>query len=428
MELNPISKHLHDFIQSYPNKYHFKFTSSSKIIMKHLLSDISQATLDWKTSDSQTIPYSVDLDSDLFSSIPSKIKQNIKEWRTNTQHSYRFSISDRIIQVYICIPHANVDISFFQDSLKLIYLWLSVAFKYATNECSQEMNIYLYLSDFPKNKNESGEPMEPYHANTAYTNLCSPSTNTIIFRQEEWFKVLIHETFHNLGLDFSTMDIKNIQQELAKYFNVDSKFELFETYNETWAEIMNIVFLGFLTKQSTPDIISEIENLLNLEIHFSLFQCVKVLQHHHLKYSDILLLHSPNSSGDRRSPTELSLRNVGGVNAPSEPPSVVQGCVLRTLTRPNSYREHTNIFCYYVLKSLLLFFTNDFMLWCQKHNVENLLNFTKTPKNLENFCKFVLKFCKKPEYLQEMNKMETWSEKQQQDDIVRNTMRMTIFG
>ena len=387
MELNPVSKHLHEFILSYPNKYHFKFTSSSKIIVKHLLSDLSQAKLDWKSSDYQTIPYNVDLDSDIFSSIPSKIKQNIKEWRTNTCHSYRFSISDRIINLYICIPHADVDDSFFHNSIKLIYLWLSVAFKYATKECSQEMKIYLYLSDFTKKKNKSGEPMDSYHANTAYTTLCSPSTSMVIFRQEEWFKVLIHETFHNLGLDFSSMDIKNIKQELAKYFNVDSEFELFETYNETWAEIMNVVFLGFLTKQSTSEIISEIENLLNLEIHFSMFQCVKVLRHHNLKYSDILLLHSPNS-----------------------------------------YREHTNVFCYYVLKSLLLFFTNDFMLWCQKHNVENLLNFTKTPKNLENFCKFVLKLCKKPEYLQEMNKMETWSDNQKHDDIMRETMRMTIFG
>ena len=45
----------------------------------------------------------------------------------------------------------------------------------------------------------------------------------------------------------------------------------------------------------------------------------------------------PNSSGDRRSPIELSQcaqSNVGGVNAPSEPPKVVQGCEQSSLTRP----------------------------------------------------------------------------------------------
>jgi len=387
MELNHVSKHLYEFIRSYPNKSHFKFTSSNKKNVTQLLSFLSQAITDWKTCEYQTIPFNVDLNTDIFSSIPSKIKQNITKWRTKTCHSYRFSINDRIIKIHMCIPHANVDNSFFQDSLKLIYLWLSIADKYATKECSQEMNIYLYLSDFTKKKNESREPFTPFHANTAYTNLCYPTTNMVIFRQEEWFKVLIHETFHNLGLDFSMMNITTVKQSLAKQFCVDSDFELFETYNETWAEIMNVLFLGFLTKRpSAEKIIHEIENLLNLEICFSLFQCVKVLKHHHVKYSDILLLHSSNS-----------------------------------------YREHTNIFCYYVLKSLLLFFTNEFIEWCQKHNVENLLNFTKTPKNLENFCNFVLHLCKKPEYLQEMNNMESWSE-QQNNSIAQDSMRMTIFG
>ena len=384
MELNPVSKHLYEFIQSYPNKYNFKFTHSSKMIVAHLLSDLTQANLNWETSDYQIIPYNVDLNTDFFSSIPSKIKQNITKWRTKTCHSYRFSISDRIIYVYMCMPHANVDDSFFHDSLKLIYLWLSVAVKYANKKCSQEMKIYLYLSDFTKKKNKS---VEPYHANTAYTNICSPTTKMIIFRQEEWFKVLIHETFHNLDLDFSSMDIESIKLDLVKQFNVDSEFELFETYNETWAEIINVVFLGFLSKQTTTEkTINEIENLMNLEIRFSLYQCVKVLQHHHLRYSNILLLHSSNS-----------------------------------------YREHTNIFCYYVLKSLLLFFTNDFIVWCQKHNTENFLNFEKTQKNQENFCQFVLHLCKKPKYLNEINNMEIWSD-EQHDNIAQDTMRMTIFG
>jgi hypothetical protein len=386
MELNPISKHLYEFIQSYPNKYHFKFTSSNKRIVTQLLSALTQATVDWKTIDYQTMPYNVDLNTDIFSSVPSKIKQDIIKWRTKTCHSYRFSISGRTIYVHICMPHANVDNSFFIDSLKLIYLWLSIAVKYATAECSQEMNIYLFLSDFTKKKNDSGEPMHPFHANTAYTNLCYPTTNMVVFRQEEWFKVLIHETFHNLGLDFSLMDNTYVKQTLAKQFYIDSKFELFETYNETWAEIMNVMFLGFLTQRpSAEKIINEIENLMNLEIRFSLFQCVKVLRHHHLKYSDILLQHSSNS-----------------------------------------YREHTNIFCYYVLKSLMLFFTDEFMEWCQKHN-ENLLNFEKTPENLENFCQFVLQLSQKPEYLQEINIMESWSKKQH-NSVAQESMRMTIFG
>ena len=56
-----------------------------------------------------------------------------------------------------------------------------------------------------------------------------------------------------------------------------------------------------------------------------------------------LPLDRPNSSGDPRSPTELSQcaqSNVGGVNTPSEPPKVVQGCEQSSLTRPKCMYEY----------------------------------------------------------------------------------------
>jgi hypothetical protein len=133
--------------------------------------------------------------------------------------------------------------------------------------------------------------------------------------------------------------------------------------------------------------IRNIENLMNMEIRFSMFQSVKVLQHHHLTYSDIL-----------------------------------------TDKRTNTYREDTNVFCYYVLKSLMLFFINDFMSWCREHN-GNLFNFEKKPESLENFGKFVIHQSDNPEYLQELQHMEGWYHTQSTGGGGANeTMRMTIFG
>jgi hypothetical protein len=183
------------------------------------------------------------------------------------------------------------------------------------------------------------------------------------------------------------MDISTIKNELSKSFCIKSEFAAYETYNETWAEILNVIFLGFLSNPLSKNKISQIENLLNIEIQFSLFQCVKVLQQYDLKYSDII-----------------------------------------TSQQPNQYREDTNVFCYYILKSLTLFFTNDFIQWCSKHNGENLLNFKKTPKQLGNFCDFILGLYKDPDYLNEMNHMEQWVKQQTLGAIERDTMRMTIFG
>ena len=62
----------------------------------------------------------------------------------------------------------------------------------------------------------------------------------VIYRDEEWFKVLIHELFHNLDLDFSTMNISKIRQKLLYKFEIKSKYNIYETYCEIWARILNI--------------------------------------------------------------------------------------------------------------------------------------------------------------------------------------------
>ena len=53
------------------------------------------------------------------------------------------------------------------------------------------------------------------------------------------------------------------------------------------------------------------------------------------------------------------------------------------------YKEKTNVFCYYILKSLLLYFSNDFVKWCMNNNTA-MLDFNKTPKNIHSFFLFIL--------------------------------------
>ena len=55
----------------------------------------------------------------------------------------------------------------------------------------------------------------------------------------------------------------------------------------------------------------------------------------------------------------------------------------------NLYKEKTNVFCYYILKSLLLYFSNDFVKWCMNNNTA-MLDFNKTPKNIHSFFLFIL--------------------------------------
>ena len=57
---------------------------------------------------------------------------------------------------------------------------------------------------------------------------------------ELWFKVLIHELFHNLNLDFSTANISKSVKKLKSYCKLDSDYYIFETYCEIWGRILNV--------------------------------------------------------------------------------------------------------------------------------------------------------------------------------------------
>ena len=54
------------------------------------------------------------------------------------------------------------------------------------------------------------------------------------------------------------------------------------------------------------------------------------------------------------------------------------------LTRKLLYKEKTNVFAYYIVTSILLSNYSYFLSWCYENNM-NLLEFTKTLSNLQDF-------------------------------------------
>ena len=58
------------------------------------------------------------------------------------------------------------------------------------------------------------------------------------------------------------------------------------------------------------------------------------------------------------------------------------------IARNNLYKEKTNIFAYYILKSLLMNNYIDFLKWCDVHNTA-FVQFTKTENNLHFFFKYI---------------------------------------
>lgn len=230
--------------------------------------------------------------------------------------------------------------------VKRAHIWLSVASHYASIKCSKTVDAYLYMTALKKTLPSGPDAViDREHANTAFTTSCQETTEIMLYRREEAFKVFVHESFHNLGLDFSAFETATISSRLAvqQIFPVSSKLSVYETYCEMWAEVINIVIQdvvehprrrGFET--AWPTIVRHI----NMERRFTMFQAAKVLSHNGVRYADLM----------------------------------VPG---------NRYQEKTEVFCYYILKSILMFHCDAFLAWCSKNNAASGLQFN--PANAEKY-------------------------------------------
>jgi len=278
------------------------------------------------------------------------------------------------------------------DFVVRAHIWLSVASHYASTQCSKTVDVYLYMTGLKKTLPVKGDDiLDTIHANTAFTTSCQKTTEIILYRKEEAFKVFIHESFHNLGLDFSASADAAEKAKVAvqTVFPVSSRMCVYETYCEMWAEIVNVVIEDVVAhprRRGFETAWPAIARTINMERRFTMFQVAKVLTHNDMNYNDLM---------------------VAG----------------------NKYREKTEIFCYYVLKSILMFHCDAFLSWCAKNNPKSGLQFDAT--NAEKYVKdLVIVYHTKPEYLLALNKTHEHFVKNRarMPALIRNTMRMTVLS
>jgi hypothetical protein len=430
--------------------------------------------------------------------IPSSIITYIKEKFTYVL-TYSFRIDDlRTAKVnFIIFEDSTYEInnirkksaSYFKNAVLKIYLWLKIASKYSAKECAPQLECFIYLTPFKRshplfskeqetktgmrtayedyeeyeelyhhvNTRQGSGVLKPIHINGGVSDLCEPSGRVIVYRKEEWFKVFIHETMHNYGLDFAEMDISAANGLLHKMFTIQKDVKLYESYCEVWARIMNIVFetyfdinsrakfssrttrknfIGNLT--TTPEesesneggsgenteisvvsirnarnrrkFLRQFYNYLQHESLFSLFQNIKILNYMGLDYN------------------------------------IISNCTdSNYIVAKKLYKEETNAFAYYIIVSILLSNFNNFILWCIDNNT-NIIQFDKSKNGITNFVKFIYKNYKSSELLNIIVDLEIRLEsmdsgnadadadpdpditKSQNSNEMLRTMRMTIVG
>ena len=191
--------------------------------------------------------------------------------------SYRQSVEIRISGSDMASENKKLD-----NDAKMIYVWLTLCSVYANKTCSKSLTIYIYKTPFDKSLPENSmTTLSSEHVNTAFTMSCLPKNEIVIYRNEEWFKVFIHESFHAFGLDFSMFNsTKNIIHDgLSTLFPIKSAFNSYESYTETWARIINCCFYSYnalTNKKDKKQFIINSTFCLELERMFTIYQCNKV--------------------------------------------------------------------------------------------------------------------------------------------------------
>ena len=296
-----------------------------------------------------------------FASFPTQIQEQITELTTSELH-YAFSLFGRKIKIYFILEdkYLESDIDNYNRYVDSILTWLFLLDRYGGKTCaSSSLSLYFYFTSIKKQLPKSNiDVLDKIHVNTAFTQTCQRDAEIIVFRKEEWFKVFLHETFHTFALDFSSMDNTSYNVSILKTFDVKSEVNLYEAYTEFWAEILNALFCSFHSLHDKGDLelfLTNCDFFINVERTYSFFQLVKTLHFMKLTYKNLY----------SKSKHDKELRGA-------------------------YYKEKTNVLSYYIIKTILINNYQLFLNWCQLNNT-NIILFTKTETNIENFCHFINK-------------------------------------
>lgn len=176
-----------------------------------------------------------------------------------------------------------------------------------------------------------------HEVNSGCSIINNKNNSILIWRLEEINKVLIHELIHSLSLDpiiYNTINEKKLISKFSYCPQISSN--LFESYVEFWATIINLVFL--LIDNNLAFI--HLNKYIDDEINFSFEQVSKILKYYNINTLEDFYL----------SKKHIYKQDV---------------C---------KFRERSSVFMYYFGKLLLLLNYNKVFSLCEKHSYYHIIN------------------------------------------------------
>lgn len=270
--------------------------------------------------------------------LPSYIKSYINNKRNVTHIKYKLNFYNKNVFInYYLVDDNKSEKELYND---INFLAQFVYLMYNITKYKHTNNIFdIYLTNFKKELG-SNNIIDVQNINSGLCYFNDINRKVLIYRNEEYIKVFIHEFLHSCHIDKYLHQNKNTN--IYEKFNFDykkTKIMLNETYTEFWCNIIYISIFSYnLNKNSTiNNYINIFEKLMEKQIYFSVLQSVKILNIYNIKYLD-------------------TINNI-----------------------EHNYSEGTHALSYYYFKSLLLFKYKNIMNMCEKNIIAN----ETTKENIE---------------------------------------------
>ena len=309
---------------------------------------------------------------------PQEIRKVI-ETKTVNKILYYCVLKERKITLTFFTFKNETNFAIYDKYAKQVFMLIAILTHYSSSECSKSLNIFIYLTDFKRIIPDNNYTiLGAYNVNGGFTTTCDKNSEIVVYRKEEWFKVLIHEAFHNLGLDFSKMNTNQFHSKIKQIFPINSKFNIFESYCEFWARILNSAFCSYnvIDNKNDKDAFKTfLDFFIQIERLFSLFQCNKILKFLGISYQN--LYETDNGSH---------------------------------IARENLYKETTNVFAYYIVTAFLLDNYVNVMNWCNKNNL-SCFKFNNSQRNLDLFYNLIENSYKRNEFLKNLMCVSNYASK-----------------
>ena len=271
--------------------------------------------------------------------IPDKIREFISE-----KINYKYTIIYEFKNILITLNYYSKDKikkETFNNILKRIMFMMLISNTYIN------INIDIYNTPFKKKFkcNNSHKCGNLNHMNV--NSGLNYGNNIIIFRNEEYLKLLLHELIHALNIDNKYETLKDNKQ-ILEIFNINSNNLLInESYVETWAIILNI----FCTLKEKKNIdLNEFKLNLNKELIHSLHQCSKLCIYYNIENFSKIYNNNPETV---------------------------------------YYKDNVNTFSYHIVKTINLYNIKKFLKnFCDKNHI------LKQDYNYKLYVKFIVKYNK----------------------------------